>query len=81
MLCLNGFQLYSRWVSLLISYNWTYRKKKEAKLILQSGIYIYFNRLNISDGTAFLLRGITYNDKVKLRRCDLKQGIVYNMIL
>ena len=27
---------------------------------------------NISEGTAFLLQGITYNDKVKLRRYNLK---------
>ena len=34
------------------------------------GVYISFT--NISEGTAFLLQGLTYNDKVKLRRCNLK---------
>ena len=48
-------------------------KKKEARLILQSGIYIYIYIFftNISDGTAFLLQGLTYNDEVRLR-CVLK---------
>ena len=32
---------------------------KEARLILQSGIYIFVT--NISQGTAFLLQGRTYN--------------------
>ena len=27
---------------------------------------------NISEGTAFLLQGLTYNEKVKLRRYNLK---------
>ena len=27
---------------------------------------------DISEGTAFLLQGLTYNDKVKLRRYNLK---------
>ena len=33
-------------------------KTKEARLILQSGIYTFFT--NISEGTAFLLQGLTY---------------------
>ena len=47
------------------------KKKKEARLILQSGIYIYIFFTNISEGTAFLLQGLTYNDEVRLR-CVLK---------
>ena len=45
---------------------------KEARLILQPGSYIHFNKLNISDGTAFLLRGLIYIDKVKLRRYNFE---------
>ena len=48
-----------------------YKKKKEARLILQSGIYIYIFFTYISEGTAFLLQGLTYNDEVRLR-CVLK---------
>ena len=33
---------------------------------------IYFSFTNISEGTAFLLQGLTYNDKIKLRRYNLK---------
>ena len=42
-------------------------KTKEASMILQRGIYIY-NFTNISEATAFLLQGLTYNEEVKLRR-------------
>ena len=53
----------------LISYNWKY-KTKEARLIqLQSGIYIF---TNMSEGTAFLFEGLTYDIEVKLRRYNLK---------
>ena len=55
-------------------------KTKEARLILQSGIYIY-NFTNISEGTAFLLQVLTFNEEVKLRRYNLNQRIACNMIL
>ena len=51
-----------------ISSKWKY-KTKEARLILQTGICIYFY---ISEGTAFLLQGLTYYEEVKLRRYNLK---------
>ena len=46
-------------------------KTKEARLILQSGIYIYIFT-NISEGTAFLLHGLSHNEEVKLGRFNLK---------
>ena len=45
-------------------------KTKEARLILQSGVYILFT--DISEGTAFLLQGLTYNEEVRLRPYNLK---------
>ena len=49
----------------LINNKWKY-EKKEARLILQSGIYIYIYLLtNISEGTAFLLQGLTYNETLQ----------------
>ena len=41
-------------------------KTKEVRLILQSGIYIYIFT-NISEGTAFLLQGLTNNEELYLR--------------
>ena len=38
-----------------------------SKADLQSEIYIY-HFTNISEGTVFLLQGLTYNEAVKLRR-------------
>ena len=32
--------------------------------------------INISEGTAFLLKGLTYNDEVKLRRYNLKSALL-----
>ena len=45
-------------------------KKKEARLILQSGTYTFFT--NISEGTALLLQGLTYSVGVELRSYNLK---------
>ena len=55
---------------------------KEARLILQPGSYIYFNKLNISGGTAFLLRGLIYIDKGKLRRYNFetRNSVQYDTI-
>ena len=38
-------------------------KVKKARLILQSGIYNFLT--NISEGTAFLLQGLTYNETLQ----------------
>ena len=47
-------------------------KKKRSKADFTVGnIYIYIFFTNISEGTAFLLQGLTYNDEVRLR-CVLK---------
>ena len=55
----------------LISFKWKcIKQKKQGWLILKSRIYISFT--NFSVGTAFLLEGLIYNDKVKLRRYNLK---------
>ena len=48
-------------------------KTKEARLILQSGIYVYiYIFTNISVGTAFLLQGLSHNEEVKLGCFNLK---------
>ena len=44
-------------------------------MVLQSGIYISFT--NISEGTAFLLQGLTYNDRVKTLK---KEGRAFGNI-
>ena len=62
----------------LISYKLKYRTK-EARLILQLGMYIFVTY--ISEGTVFFLQGLTYYDKVKLRRYNLKERMACNMIL
>ena len=59
-------------------------KKKVRTLIkdlisLQLGMYIFVT--NVKEGTAFFLQGLTYDDKVKLRRYNLKERIACNMIL
>ena len=43
---------------------------KRSKVDFTVGNVYIFN--NISEGTAFLLQGLTYNEKVKLRRYNLK---------
>ena len=45
---------------------------KEAKLILQSGIYIFFT--NISEGKAFLLQGVTYSGGVTVAEHSFEGG-------
>ena len=49
---------------------------KEARLILQSGIYMYL-LTNISEGMAFLLQGLTYNETLQFEN----KRIACNMIL
>ena len=68
----------------LISYKLKYRTKvgpatrdeplsastwEATSLILQSGKYIFVDN---SEDTAFVLQGLTYNDKIKLKRYNLK---------
>ena len=48
---------------------------KKARLILQSGIYNLLT--NISEGTAFLLQGLTYNETLQFEN----NRIARNMIL
>ena len=49
-----------------------YKKKKRSKADFTVGnIYIYIFFTYISEGSAFLLQGLTYNDEVRLR-CVLK---------
>ena len=50
-------------------------KTKEARLILQSGLYNLLT--NISEGTAFLLQGLTYNETLRFEN----KRIACNMIL
>ena len=50
-------------------------KVKKARLILQSGIYNFLT--NISEGTAFLLQGLTYNKSLQFEN----KRIACNMIL
>ena len=49
--------------------------RKEAGLILQWGIYIFFVT-NISEGTAFLLQGLVYK---KIPACILEQTRDFNV--
>ena len=53
----------------LISNKWKFKQKKQGWFHSQEYVYI---STNISEGTAFLLEGLTYNEEVKLRRYNLK---------
>ena len=64
---INYYKLSSRGASRLASLGLNKRSKVDFTV---GNIYIYFT--NISEGTAFLLQGLTYNDKVKLRCYSLK---------
>ena len=50
-------------------------RTKKARLILRSGIYNLLT--NISEGTAFLLQGLTYNETLQFEN----KRIACNMIL
>ena len=59
-----------------------WHKPKEARLILQSGIYIFIFT-NISEGRAFHLQGLTYNEEVYARtsQLEIKNSVQYDTII
>ena len=58
-----------------------WHKPKEARLILQSGICIYFYQY--SEGRAFHLQGLTYNEEVYARtsQLEIKNSVQYDTII
>ena len=52
------------------TYDFCIKQKRQGWFYSRKYIYIFFT--NISEGTSFLLQGLTYSDGVKLRRYNLK---------
>ena len=53
-------------------------KRSKADFTVGNIKYIF---TNISEGTAFLLQGLTYNEEVKLKVWKLKNSVQYDIIV